>query len=65
MQYRARETFLWRGRIYEQGTVANGTELVVERNRVLFIPIETPAVEQATAAPGERRAVRIPRKKES
>jgi hypothetical protein len=63
--YRVREPFLWRGRVYAIGAVMDGSDLAVERNLVLFDPVPGPIVEQATAAPGERRSVRIPRKKET
>ncbi len=60
--YRVREPFLWRGRVYAQGAVIDGAEPVVARNLVLFEVIDAPAVEQATAAPGERRTLTRPMK---
>lgn len=63
--YRARETFLWRGRIVAVGDLLAADDPAYQRNAVLFDRIDAPPIERATAAPGERRAIRIPRKKES
>jgi len=59
-KYRARETFLWRGRIVAADQMVDADDPAFTRNRVLFdVPVET-----ATAAPGEKRNVRIPKRNE-
>lgn len=59
---RARVTFGWGQRIVREGDIVSSDDPVVRKNATLFEPISVPVVEQATAAPGERRSVRIPKK---
>lgn len=59
---RATTTFGWGQRIVREGDIVSSDDPVARRNAGLFQPITAPTVEQATAAPGERRAVTRPRK---
>ena len=60
--FRARTTFFWGQRVINQGDLIDGRDPVIKVAATLFDPIDQPTVEQATAAPGERRSVRIPKK---
>lgn len=60
-QQRARTTFWWGQRVINEGDLVDDRDPVIRAAPALF---SLPVVEQATAAPGERRSVRIPRKKE-
>lgn len=62
-QQRARTTFWWGQRVINEGDLVDDRDPAIRAAPALFDAI--PVVEQATAAPGERRSVRIPRKKES
>lgn len=59
---RAVTTFGWGQRIVREGDIVSSDDPVVRKHAALFEPITVPVVEQATAAPGERRSVRIPKK---
>lgn len=56
---RANTTFGWAQRIVREGDIVSSDDPVARKNPAYFIPIPDPIVEQATAAPGERRTVRI------
>lgn len=59
---RARATFWWGQRVINAGDIVSSTDPVAKGRAHLFDPIETAAtVEQATAAPGERRTVHRPK----
>lgn len=60
--FRARTTFFWGQRVINQGDLVDGRDPVVKVAPRLLESIDQPVVEQATAAPGERRSVRIPKK---
>lgn len=60
MSLRARQTFFIGRRKVERGQLVNDADPIVKGREHLFESTEVPLVEQATAAPGERRAVRIP-----
>jgi hypothetical protein len=59
---RALTTFGWGQRMVREGDIVSSDDPVVRKNAALFEPILAPVVEQATAAPGERRTVTRPRK---
>ena len=59
---RARVTFGWGQRIVREGEIVSSDDPVVRKYAALFEPITVPGVEQATAAPGERRTVLRPKK---
>lgn len=59
---RATTSFAVGYRFVREGEIVNSDDPVVRGNRIYFEPVTTPdVVEQATAAPGERR--RLPRPK--
>lgn len=75
MLLRATSTFLAFTKNGQQfiakGTIVDSSDPVVANRAGLFAPVEAtfaspaPVVEQATAAPGEARAVKVPAKKQA
>lgn len=60
---RATQTFFWGQRIIALGDIVQPDDPVLRKHSSLFEPVIAPAgVEQATAAPGEKRSVRRPPK---
>lgn len=59
---RATTTFGWGQRLVREGDIVSSDDPVVRKHAALFEPIVAPIVEQATAAPGERRTVTRPKK---
>ena len=66
---RARETFFVGNAKVTKGQLVNDNDPILKGKAHLFEPIDgdiaVPMVEQATAAPGERRRVRVPRGRRS
>lgn len=60
---KARESFFAGRRLIQAGDLIHESDPVVKGREQFFTEDEGPPVEQATAAPGERRAVKVPRKK--
>lgn len=61
---RARSTFFWGQRVVNAGEIVSSDDPVAKHAPELFEPIVAPVVEQATAAPGERRNLTRPTRKE-
>lgn len=63
MNLRARETFFYGNRMIARGQLVNAADPIVKGREHLFEPTDAdvPIIEQATAAPGERRNVRVRR----
>lgn len=59
---RARTSFGWGQRLVREGDIVSSDDPVVRKHGDLFEPITVPTIEQATAAPGERRTVTRPKK---
>lgn len=58
------DTFSYRGVVYTHTDVVDDAAEVVKKYPTLFAPVGAEApVERATAAPGEKRAVKRPAKK--
>lgn len=58
--YRALQTFFWGQRVINSGDIVSSDDPVMRKHAVLFERVVLPGVEQATAAPGELRAVTRP-----
>lgn len=56
------KTFVTNGRVYHRGSTVAGNDKVVQGREHLFNGVDK--VEQATAAPGEKRSVTVPEKEE-
>lgn len=59
---RVKAPFAWGQRIFITGQIVSSDDPVMRRHAALFERVEVPNIEQATAAPGERRNVRRPTK---
>jgi hypothetical protein len=58
---RAKVTLIWGQRIIAAGDIVSSEDPVMKKHAALFEAVVAPVIEQATAAPGERRTIR-PRK---
>ncbi len=56
---RAKESFTADGRIIAAGLFYDDADPIVKGREALFEPIEVVRVEQATAAPGEKRSTKV------
>ena len=61
-QLRALSTFWWGQRVINQGDIIASTDPVAKAAPLLFEVVAPALVEQATAAPGERRTLTRPKK---
>jgi hypothetical protein len=63
MALKVRETFFASGRVFPKGSTVDASDPVVAGRGHLFVDDEPAGVEQATANPGELRAVKRPARK--
>jgi len=56
-------SFLYNGRHYTPADIVRDDDPLVRDKPSLFVPIDGPTIERATAAPGEKRATKRAAKK--